>query len=502
MKKSSQYKERPLFFYLNLLFILFFGCVGKHEVRVENLDISIPNSWIAPLPASEKISGDWWSVFEDSVLDNFIVRLRSNSPDMKTIVQNQRKALYNAKINGATIYPSFNMLARADTNVQNLSGFGFAESFLDQGNSSDSSSSKQSSNSVLTFGNKNFGLGLNLQWEIDVWGRLLNGRKATYKDYESVKHDLSYLQFSILIRGAQLFFNAKEAAAQLELSKDSYHSLVEIRDLVKERYEKGLRSSLDYRLSETSVSTSIVSIENRKNLLKSLNRQIETLIGEYPSGMLVKEPNLPNVLPPVPLGIPASIIERRPDIRSLVLKLESAAHRVAQSKRDLLPGVTLNGSVGTSTQEIEKIFDEDHGIWNLGVNITSPIFNGGRLRSINKIQESNYESAKQELIKGILNAFSEIEQLLEKNESLSIQNNALDVAVKQSKDAYELSKERYDKGVTTLESVLNSQRQFNSIQSQYLTIRKQSIENRLSLVLAMGGDFELDIDQELIREEK
>ncbi|GIS53207.1 hypothetical protein Ct9H90mP29_02490 [bacterium] len=72
-----------------------------------------------------------------------------------------------------------------------------------------------------------------------------------------------------MIRGAQLFFNAKEAAAQLELSKESYQSLVEIRDLFKERYEKGLRPSLDYRLSETSVSTAIVSIENKKNLLRS-----------------------------------------------------------------------------------------------------------------------------------------------------------------------------------------------------------------------------------------
>ena len=502
MKKSSQYRQKKQFIYLNLLFILFFSCVGKQEIRVDNLDISIPDSWITPIPASEKISGNWWSVFEDPVLDTFLVRLRSKSPDMKTIVENQRRALYNAKINGAAIYPSINILARADSNVQNLSGLGFADSFFNQSNGSDSSNNEQSSNSVITFGNKNFSLGVNLQWEIDIWGRLLNGRKAAYKDYESIKYDLSYLQFSTLIRGAQLFFNAKEAAAQLELSKESYQSLVEIRDLVKERYEKGLRPSLDYRLSETSVATSMVSIENRKNLLKSLNRQIEILIGEYPSGVFVKEPNLPNVLPTVLLSIPASIIERRPDVRSLVLKLESAGHRVAQSKRDLLPGITLNGSVGTSTQEIEKIFDKDYGVWNLGANITAPILNGGRLRSINKIQESNYESAKQELIKGILNAFSEIEQLLEKNESLSIQNNALEVAVNQSRDAYELSKERYDKGVTTLESVLNSQRQFNSIQSQYLTIRKQSIENRLSLVLAMGGDFELDINKELIREEK
>ena len=168
--------------------------------------------------------------------------------------------------------------------------------------------------------------------------------------------------------------------------------------------------------------------------------------------------------------------------------MESAGHRVAQSKRDLLPGVTINGSVGTSTQEIDKILDEDYGVWNLGMSVTAPIFNGS-LRSIKKIQEANYENSKQDLIRGILKAFSEIEQFLDQNKSLDIQIEALNAAVKQSKDAYELSKERYDKGVTTLESVLNSQRQYNSIRSQQLTIRRLSIENRLSLVLAMGGEI-------------
>jgi len=494
--KNSQYRQKPFLFYLNLLFLLFFGCVTKQEVHVESLDISIPDAWVTPITSSENISGDWWSIFEDATLDTFLVRLKTESPDMRSLVQNQKMALYNAKINGASIYPSFNLVARSDTNVQNLSGFGFADSFLNDSNGNDSSNtSEQTSSSVLSFGNRNFGLGINLQWEIDVWGRLLNGRKAAYKDYESIKYDLSYLQFSTLIRGTQLYFSAKEAAAQLELSKESYQSLVEIRDLVKERYEKGLRPSLDYRLSETSVATSIVSIENRKSLLRSLNRQIEALMGSYPSGTFIKKSKLPIVLPTVPAGIPASVIERRPDVRSLVLKMEAAGHRVAQSKRNLLPGIAINGSAGTSTQEFEKIIDKEHGIWNLGMNVTAPIFNGGRLRSIVKIQESVYENARQDLIKGILNAFSEIEQFLEQNESLMIQNEALKVAVKQSKDAYDLSKERYDKGVTTLESVLNSQRQYNTIRSQSLTLLRRSIENRLSLVLAMGGDFDIDAEK-------
>ena len=145
MIKNSQYRQRPFLFYLNLIFFLFFGCVTKQEVRVESLDISIPDAWVTPIASSEKISGDWWSIFKDPNLDTFLVRLKTESPDMRALVQNQRIALHNAKINGASIYPSFNLAARADTNVQNLSGFGFADSFLNSGNEGDSSGSIQES---------------------------------------------------------------------------------------------------------------------------------------------------------------------------------------------------------------------------------------------------------------------------------------------------------------------------------------------------------------------
>ena len=206
-------------------------------MHVEDLGVSIPEAWNAPFPASEEISGKWYSAFNDPVLDSLLIRIKTESPDFKTLVQNQSIALYNAKISDAFVSPVIGIVARADTNVQNLSGFGFADSFLNSGNEGDSSGSIQEpSNGVLTFGNKNFGLGVNLQWEVDVWGRLMNGRKAAYRDFESIMYDLSYLQFSIMIRVSKLYFSAKEAASQLKLSEDSYQSLVEIRDLVKERY--------------------------------------------------------------------------------------------------------------------------------------------------------------------------------------------------------------------------------------------------------------------------
>ena len=476
--------------YIYLLTIFFIGCAGKHDVRIEDLDVPVPDMWGVSIPQSEQITGDWWSYFNDLKFNTYLNNLRNESPDIKTLYQNQRMAYHSARINGASIYPAVNMSAKVDTSVQNLAGFGFADSFLNAGNGQDSTGNGQIfADEVITFGNKNYGLGLNLQWEIDIWGRLLNGRKAAYKDFEAAQYDLSYLGFSILVHGAQLYFQGRESAAQLALAQESYNSLVEIRDLVKERYEKGLRSSLDYRLAETSVATSIVTIENRKNQLKTINRQLEILIGQYPSGTLVERKVMPDNLPPVPAGIPAAVLGRRPDIRSLILKVESASHRAAQAKRNLLPGITLNGSAGTSTRQLEEILNRDHGIWTLGLNVTAPVFNGNRLRAAVKVQEASFERSKQELIRGILGAFSEIEQLLQSSESLNIQLDALETAVQQSEDAYTLSKERYDKGVTTLESVLNSQRQYNTIRSQHLTLRRQAIDNRLSLILVLGGDM-------------
>ena len=124
------------------------------------------------------------------------------------------------------------------------------------------------------------------------------------------------------------------------------------------------------------------------------------------------------------------------------------------------------------------------------LNAAAPIFNGGRLRSAVKLQEAVLEQSKQELVRGLLTSFSEVEQLLDLENSLLVQLDALNNAVQQSQDAYNLSKERYDKGVTTLESVLNSQRQYNDLRSQYLTLKRQRIENRLSLILALGGAYE------------
>ena len=476
--------------YIIISCILLFGCANKQSITINDIDIEMPDKWQTNIPDYEPLTGNWWALFNDPELETFIEEIIQNSPDIKTILNNRKMAYQNAKINGSGIFPTLNPSVNSMKSQQNLSGFGFGKFFSNINGSQDSSSVGSNNDKVLTFDSESYGLSLNLQWEIDVWGRALNGRRAAFKDYESLNYELSYLAFSTIIRATQTYFQAVEASAQLKIAEDSYASLEKIRDLVQDRFKRGIKSSLDFRLAETSVSTAKIVIEDRKNQLHSLNRSLEIISGKYPAGLLVSNHELPNTIPQISAGIPADIITRRPDIKALILRVEASGLNLSQAKRNLLPGITLNGTVGTSATELRDILNEDNSVWSLGAGITSPLYNGGRLRSAVKIQESVVENSKQDLIQGLLLAFSEIETILYLEESIKVKLDAISNAVSQSESAYLLSTERYDMGLTTLESVLNSQRQYNEIRSRYLTLKRQRIENRLSLLLAIGGSYE------------
>ena len=304
-------EQIKIIFILAIFFIA--GCASNSKISIEDIKIDIPKVWQTEIPSSNQFTGEWWNTFKDDDLENFILEFQKNSPDLKSIVYNKNIAYQNSRISGSGLFPSINSNVRVDTSVQNLTGFGDAGSAIFGGGPGE----------VVSFENKTAGLGLNFQWELDIWGRVLNGKKAAHKNYEAIKYDLSYLGFASVIRATQLYFQAVEAYGQLKIAEESFQSLIEIRDLVKDRYERGLKSSLDYRLAETSVLTSKVSIESRNLQLTNLNRRLEILVGQYPKGELLIKKSLPLTMPNINSVIPSELILRRPDIRSLFLKVES-----------------------------------------------------------------------------------------------------------------------------------------------------------------------------------
>ena len=149
----------------------------------------------------------------------------------------------------------------------------------------------------------------------------------------------------------------------------------------------------------------------------------------------------------------------------------------------------LTSSIGTSSNELKDILNEDYQVWSQGVNIGLPLFQGGRLIANKKMMQESQNVAKQDLIKTIINAFSEVEQTLFSEESNKVLLESYADAAEQAEAAYKLSRERYDSGLVGLIAVLDSQQRWFQARSQMLVAKKTKIDTRLNLILALGGDL-------------
>ena len=283
-----------------------------------------------------------------------------------------------------------------------------------------------------------------------------------------------------------------ESALQVDIAEKSYLRYVEIQDYVRLKYEKGLVSSLDLRLSQSSVSTSKILLENKKNTYKSLSRQIQIMLGEYPSGYFLDSYSLPSQIPNINSGVPADLLIRRPDIKALFSKVESAGFKLQEARRDRFPKLSLVGNIGTSSNSIENILNVDYGVWNLGTNIFAPIFNNSKIRNNINLKKELKEKSKRELTKGLLKAFAEVENILDFDRSLDIQLKTIKSALYEAENIVDLTRQRYDKGLIGIEVVLQNEAIYNTLLSQHLVLLNKNIDNRLSLILALGGEIILE----------
>ncbi len=473
--------------YVIIISIFLSSCAEKFSSNDLLISKSIPSVWNHPFSDTSKVIGDWWKAFQDTSLNKILSDFDENSPDLKTVASRLKIANQVLRINNAVRLPSASLSLNGSSRQQNLTAFGLSGDFF--GGGQDSNQSNTDNNSVTSFASNNFGMNLSMQWELDLWGKIFNRSKAAFKDFESISYDLSFLNFSLRVQLAKLYFSTLEALKQYELSKETFNSVDELANMVSARYDKGLRSSLDVRLTQSSVSSSRAQMETRKQIYINLVRRLESMLGKYPSGTYKIANDISSKLPIVNAGLPSSILTRRPDVKSALSKLQAASYRKSESISSSLPSFILTSSLGTSSSELSDILNDDYQVWSQGLAIGLPVFQGGSVRANKLIAQENLEIAKQDLIKVILNAYSEVEQTLFAENSNDILLNAYMDAAEQAEAAYKLSRERYDSGLVSLIAVMDSQQRWFLARSQVLIAKKSKIDTRLNLLLAFGGNF-------------
>jgi NodT family efflux transporter outer membrane factor (OMF) lipoprotein len=435
--------------------------------------VTVPDDWSAPAP-EETLDETWWAEFDDPGLKALIEEALENNRDLRGAAARVEAARAQARIAGADQYPD--VIAGLDSAKRKQNFIGLPIPGAEGG--------------VLSTTTTTWGLSLDVSWEVDLWGRLRAGAAAALADAQAARADYEAARLSLSGQTAKLWFALVEARQQLDLARQTLTSFQDAADWIRGRYEAGLRPSVDLRLALANVHGAEAAVQARLGEIELLERQVEVLLGRYPVGGLPEVDALPSLPGPVPAGLPAEMLSRRPDLAAAERRVAAADRRLAQARRSLYPRLSLTGSVGSSSEELGDLLDGDFGVWSIAGGLLQPIFQGGRLRANVELSEAQTREAVSSFAGTALQAFSEVESTLAVESLLEERERALADATEQSVAARALTERRYAAGIDNVFGVLDAQRRAFDAESALLTVRRLRLDNRVDLYLALGGGFD------------
>ncbi|WP_417316827.1 efflux transporter outer membrane subunit [Emcibacter sp.] len=434
------------------------------SIPVADRDLPGPEtaaSWQASSDNEGMVRDGWLDELQMPELLQFVDQVLADNPDYRSRSLLMKAAGYDRGVARADLLPS-------------LSG-------------GISAQRQHTSNPSVT--TNSLSLGLDASWELDVWGRLSTREKAAAADYAVARYDLEGARLSLAAQVAQGWFQALEAEQQYALARRTVESYERSERIIRNRFNRGLSSGLDLRLALSNLEAARASLSDRRDQLDGARRSLEVLAGRYPSASLRAAGGLPDQLSEVPAGLPADLLERRPDLQAAKQRLYAAGYRSQQAGKALLPSFSLTGSAGNASDNFSDLLKFDNIFWNLIGNITQPVFQGGRLLNTARAQEARFEAQKEQFAQTLLQAFREVEDGLSTDRSLHEQVRHTAKAAEAAVSAEEVALDQYARGLINVTTLLDSQRQALAQQSQLLLVKRLRINNRIRLHLALGGDF-------------
>lgn len=449
------------------------GCAVAPPVTPPPLDVATPERWTAAETAVEGlVAVDWWTSFGDDRLVALVQEALRGNANLREAAARVEAAAAQARFAGADAAPKADATASGSRRRQNFIGLPIP-----------------GGGDVLSTTTSSFGVSLNVSWEPDLWGKLSARHAAAMADLQAEEAALLGVRLSLAAQTAKAYFAAVEAARQLELARATARNNRAAADRIRDRAERGVRPMLDLRLAEANAAASEATEHLREEMLDRATRQLEILLGRYPAARAELAASLPALPPPIPAGLPSTLLRRRPDLAAAERRFAAAGARAAEARASLLPSFALTASGGAASDTLAKLADGDFRVWSLVGAILAPLFQGGRLRAGVDRALAAEDQALAAYADAALRAFAEVESALAAETALERREAALVASVEHARAAHDLSEARYRAGLIDIVALLSAERALYAAESQLLETRRARLHNRIDLILALGGGF-------------
>ena len=435
----------------------------KSKINQETLFINADNK-----VSFNSSMNKWWEDFEDPLLNKYVEQMLDENLELKEAAQRIVQARQKLAISRGEYFPSISNDLSASR--------GFAPS----------------SNTNQRVYSSTYAGDVDVSWQIDLFGKIRRGvesRKATFKATIYDREALAHLLIADLVESR---INISVYAKLLNFAQESMESQKKIYELQKKRYENGANQTLlsDVLLAKDGYNSLKADVGFYERTLAAEIYFIDSLLGQKPGTTKPLESDFPMLeLQEVPICLPASLLDRRPDLRAASLRQKAANADIGVAIADLYPSLSITGSVGVQSDISDGILSSSQLTSSILGGVTTKIFQGGALRANIKLQKSEAEELAINYSNQVLTALREVETALKNDKELKKEVEYKKSSTDALQKAEKISNSRYNRGVESLKDLLEVKKLRYQVEKSHLNKIQENLSNRISLYLALGGDW-------------
>jgi NodT family efflux transporter outer membrane factor (OMF) lipoprotein len=444
---------------------------------------NFPNEqiWKVADPQEAMLKGKWWEVFNDSELNALEDQLEASNQTIAQAYENYLAARALIQQARSQFYPT---IGTSPSISRSRSAAGGNTGSTGTGGTG---TTAPTSSSPTNF----FSLPGDVSWEPDLWGKVRNQVKQARYNAQASAADLANVRLSQESSLAQFLFQIRGQDALQKLFDDTVVADQKTVDYAQAQYDTGVGDKISLVEAQTALQSAEASAINVGLNRAQFEHAIAVLIGKAPAEFSVPPKVLSSTPPPVPVGVPSHLLERRPDVAAAERTMASANAQIGIAYAAYYPNVTLSASAGFESSSFTSWFTWPSRFWSIGASLSETIFDAGLRRAAIRQDVALYNADVAAYRQTVLTAFQQVEDYMAAERILSAQTEKQKQAVGSAQQFYDLEYDRYQTGIDPFIDVLTAQNTLLGDQQALVSLDTQRMTSEVQLIIALGGGWDI-----------
>jgi len=475
--------------------LLFTACsVGPDYVTptapIPVSDYKESGEWKQAQPKDDMIRGKWWEIYHDPQLNALEDQVNISNQNVIQAEAQFREAAAAVKVARSAFFPTVTgnpSLTESQASQSLTSGHSNSNSGSGGGGSGGSGGSQQHVGATMV---SLYDLPVEASYMVDVWGSVRRSVEASSTTAQASFANLENARLSYQATLAQDYFSLHGLDVEEELLQTTVASYQKFLDLTTNQYNSGIVSQAAVAAAKTQLDTTKAQLIDVGVQRAVYEHAIATLIGKPAPDFSLKKVSLTGTPPAIPVGLPSTLLERRPDIAQAERQVASANASIGVAVAAYYPQLTLSSSTGLQAIELSQLFSGPSFFWSVGPAIAQTIFDAGKTHGEVQEAQANYDSTVANYREIVLTAFQQVEDDLSGLEILKNEAAVEDQAVKSARQSVDISLNEYKAGTVDYLTVITAQATALSDEVAAVNIRTRRMATSVLLIEAVGGGWD------------